>query len=53
MSIFNATLLTIGIILSIYACFKDIQTKNYIWAVGDIVILPVGMVRAFVHLFGK
>lgn len=53
MSIFNAILLTIGILLSIYACFKDIQTKNFIWAIADILILPVGMVRAFFYLFGK
>ena len=53
MSLFNVILLIIGILLSIYACFKDIQTKNFIWALADIIILPVGMVRAFVYLFSK
>lgn len=40
----------IGIILCIYACIKDVQKNNILWAILDIVFFPVGVVRAFLHL---
>lgn len=41
---------TIGIIMCIYACVKDIQANNILWAILDVIFFPIGFIRAIIHL---
>lgn len=41
---------TVGIIMCIYACIKDIQVNKILWAILDIIFFPIGFIRAIIHL---
>lgn len=41
---------TIGFIMVIIACVKDIQANNILWAVLDVLIFPIGIIRCIMHL---
>lgn len=40
----------IGVILCIYACIKDFEKNNILWAILDIVFFPIGVIRSFLYI---
>ncbi|RRD90604.1 hypothetical protein [Conchiformibius steedae] len=47
-----AVYIFLGMVMPIYAVFKDYQAGKIIWASIDFIIFPIGSIRGLMYLFG-
>lgn len=48
----SSILVAAGVILPIYAAYKDYQFGEDMLSLMDIIIFPLGIIRGLMHLFG-
>lgn len=48
----GAVFMFLGIIMPIYATFKDYQAGEIMWASIDFIFFPIGSIRGLMYLFG-
>lgn len=49
---FNFAVKFIAFTLWVYCLYQDIVTRSIWWFIGDLIIIPMGIIRGFLKVFG-